>query len=62
MKPSSVQTTVPRHFYGDWDELELIELGARAAYCYDEGSSLEHRLCRASGLDYGCPPLHWTWE
>lgn len=52
----------PIFFYGDWPELELIELGYRAAYTYDEGSSLEHRLCRANGLTYGCPPRHWKWK
>jgi hypothetical protein len=54
--------TTPRHFYGDWPELELIELGARAAYCYDEGSSLEHRFARAGGPPYGSPPAHWKWN
>jgi hypothetical protein len=49
----------PRDFYGNWPELELIELGRRAAYCYDEGSGLEHRLCRANGLEYDC--RHWNW-
>lgn len=53
---------VPRDFYGNQPEIELVELGARAAYCYDEGSSLEHRLCRAQGLTYGCPPRHWAWH
>lgn len=52
---------VPRDFYGYWPELELIELGRRAAYCYDEGSPLEHRLCKANGLTYGSPPRHWKW-
>jgi hypothetical protein len=52
---------IPRHFYGDWPELERIELGDRAAYAYDESSTLEHRLCRAIGLTYGCPPRHWKW-
>jgi hypothetical protein len=54
--------TVPIYFYGDWPELELIELGARVAYCYDDPSSLEHRLCRANGLEYGSPPRHWKWD
>ena len=54
--------TVPRHFYGYWLELERIEIGDRAADTYDEASSLEHRLARANGVEYGCPPRHWTWN
>lgn len=51
---------MPRYFYGQFPELEFIELGSRAAYRYDEGSSLEHRLCEAHGLVYDC--RHWVWE
>lgn len=53
---------IPRDFYGYWPELERIEVGARAAFAYDESSTLEHRLCQANGLVYGCPPRHWSWE
>lgn len=59
---SELPRTVPRDFYGNQPELEFIELGARAAYRYDEGSALEHRLCKANGLRYGAPPRHWGWE
>lgn len=54
--------SIPRDFYGYWPELELIEVGSRAAYCYDEASTLEHCICRANGLTYGCPPRHWRWD
>lgn len=54
--------TVPRWFYGWWPELELIELGKRAAYAYDEPSTIEHRLAAANSEEYGCPPRHWTWK
>lgn len=52
---------MPTHTYGVWPELERIELGERAAFAYDEPSPIEHRLCRANGLIYGCPPRHWNW-
>lgn len=52
----------PRYMYGSWPELELIEMGRRVAYAYDEPSTLEHRLANANGLTYGSPPRHWNWK
>ena len=40
-------------------ELDLIEVGH---YASDEPSVIEHRLARANGLHYGCPPRHWNWQ
>lgn len=54
--------SAPRHIYGFNPELERIEMTERGAYCYDEPSPLEHRICRALGLTYGCPPRHWKWS
>lgn len=51
----------PRYHYGFWPELELIEVGKRVAYTYDEPSALEHRFAAAGGPAYGCPPAHWEW-
>lgn len=42
-------------------EDDLLELGARLRTASDGASSLEHRLCRANGETYGCPPRHWSW-
>jgi hypothetical protein len=40
----------PAKPYGDNPELDLIELGKRAAFAYDELFSIEKRLCKANGL------------
>jgi hypothetical protein len=44
-------------------EDDVLELGPRfvRGVC-DEANSLEHKLCRANGATYGCPPRHWAWE
>jgi hypothetical protein len=44
------------------EELDLIELGGWFDYLRDEPSQIEHRLCAANGLTYGCPPRHWRWR
>lgn len=40
----------PRYCYGMWPELEYVELGARAAYAYDEDFSIAYRFAAAGGL------------
>lgn len=49
----------PRHFYGDQPELELIELGTRAAYCYDEPFALAYRIGAALGIPRRNVPVEW---
>jgi hypothetical protein len=49
----------PRHFYGFWSELELIEVGGRAAYAYDESNALMHRFCQAVGVPYSVNHNYW---
>lgn len=38
--------------YGTDPERDLLELGRRAAYAYDEIFAIEKRMCRAWGLPY----------
>jgi hypothetical protein len=52
----------PRFFYGYWSELGYIEVGQRVEDSYDEASSIEHRMAKAYGATYGCPPRHWDWR
>ncbi len=48
-------------FWPYWEGLDVeLELGFRLAS--DEPSVIEHRLAKANGLDYGCPPRHWKWR
>lgn len=43
-----------------WEGIMVeIEHGFRGAS--DEPSTLEHRIAKANGLEYGCPPRHWKW-
>jgi len=46
-----------------WDfEMDVLELGKRVAFSSDEPSVIEHRIARSLGLEYGCPPRHWSWR
>lgn len=54
-----MSATIPRHFYGDWPELELIEIGRRAAYAYDDTNELLHRLVNANGGTYDTRHNWW---
>jgi hypothetical protein len=44
------------------DELIELELGQRVYLSADEPSQIEHKLARASSLQYGTPPRHWQWS
>lgn len=51
-----------RSFWPYWrTENDLLELGDRLPPS-DEPTAIEHRLAKANGLTYGCPPRHWAWE
>jgi len=43
----------PRLCYGSWPELDRVELGARAAYAYDEDFAIAYRFATAEGLERG---------
>lgn len=49
----------PRHGYGRDPELELIEVGERAANTYDESSPLMHRIINAVGGEYDVTHNLW---
>lgn len=48
-----------RYPYGYWPELERIEIGDRAAFTYDETSTLMHRMIRAVGGVYDIAHNYW---
>lgn len=49
----------PRFFYVQDPETEHLELGARAAYAYDELHEIAYRLGAAAGIPRAQVPLEW---
>lgn len=52
---------VPRCHYGCDPELELIELGARVAYAYDDAHTIAYRIGEALGIARTDVPIGWQW-
>lgn len=48
-------------YWGSEDDILELGFNDKPPYHYDDPNALEHRLCRANGLTYGCPPRHWAW-
>jgi hypothetical protein len=48
-------------YWGTEDDVLELAFNAKPPYYSDEASAIEHRLARANGVTYGCPPRHWKW-
>lgn len=52
----------PRCHYSCNPELDVLELGKRVAYAYDDAHDIAYRIGEALGMSQYDVPLGWQWS